>query len=371
MAAGQGIGEFYISLLVDAAQGQASVGDLVQGMGALEISTLAEIGLLWELGVQLARMNDMAIQAALGFEQFTMHTGLSGQELQKWQIVADQSHASAQDVLGSVENLTKHLANLAVGIPDAALGSLQQLGITAFDASGKVKTAFEILGEVRTRLGAVSNDAGQQERILAGLGVSPNLRETLLLSSALFEQRAALAHGMTGAQEASFDKEYQALKKIELLARDIGFDIVQWISPAVILALEKTEKFFEFMHAMAESPKKTMEASNAAFAKAHPFESRGLPGLWDYLGLTDTMGKNIETGAIPSFAGGLLGPTSMPGGGGAAGAPAVTIDKHDTYIINGARNPEEFKDLLTKHWDDVLKAKTIDGFDRQTGQSGY
>ncbi len=123
MATGTGIGEFFISIAIDSANGQATVGNLVQSFGELEIATVAEIALLWEMAVLLAQVTDAGMKASLAFEQFSMHTGLSAQELQKWQIVAQQSHASAEDVTGSVEALTKHLANLAIGIPDSALGS--------------------------------------------------------------------------------------------------------------------------------------------------------------------------------------------------------------------------------------------------------
>lgn len=361
MGAGTGIGEFFVSLSVDALSGELTVGNLIQGFGELEVATLAEVGALWAVGVGLARLVDQAVQASLGFEQFSMHTGLSAQQLQHWQIVAEQSHASADDVTSSVENLTKKLANLAIGIPDSALASLQQLGITAFGTGGRLKSAFEILGEVRERLSAVTSDAGQQERILAGLGVSANLRETLLLTQSLFEQRGALAHGMTSQQEADFDRLRQKFVEIKLEAHDIGLAIAGWITPAITKSLGAVEDIFRLIHDLAgpiQDPK--------ALAK-----SRGHSGI-DFA--DSVLGQMILTPAAPRTAEKqtIFERLLLPEIPAAAGAGArVTVDKHDTYIIHDAHDPTKVRAVIEQSWDDVLGRKTIDGFDRQNGNGGY
>lgn len=365
MASGTGIGEFYISLFVDAADGGLTVSNLVQGFGQLEIATIGEIALLWELGTMLARFTDAGIKASLGFEQFTMHTGLSAQALQHWQIVAEQSHASAQDVAGSAENLTKHLANLAVGIPDAALGSLQQLGISAFDASGRLKTAFEIFGEIRARLGVITQDAGQQERILAGLGISPNMRETFLLADALFNKRGALVPGMSGDQEKQFDHLRETMVQIELLARQIGINIASWTSPAVqkILDVIKSVDVLLLKGGAAWS-----EAFHRAFAAQEQAQKTGKP-----MEFKESVLGQILYGTEPS--GGKeyraqLQDLGLPPAPAPAAPTQVNIDKHDVYNIHDATDPQKVKEVIERHWDDTLKTKTINGFDQQL-QAGY
>lgn len=367
MASGTGIGEFFVSLTVDAASGAMTVGNLVQSFGALEIATVAEIGLLWELGVQLARITDEGIKAAFGFEQFTMHTGLSAQELQKWQIIAEQSHASAQDVTGSVENLTKHLANLAIGIPDSSLASLQQLGISAFGAGGKLKTAFDILGEVQQRLGVITKDAGQQERILAGLGISPNLRETLLLTQDAAKGLGGLAHGMTAGQEAELDGMYQRMKRIELVAKDIAIDIAAWVA-----SINKASGALDVILTVFKGARDIVEGKNDLF-KAPPLEpgQNPLDRRFDQsLMYKLFFAPNPNAGPTPIDR--LMGAeANVPAVAGAGAASNITIDKHDTYIIHDAHNPEAVKGVIERHWDDLMSRKTVDGFDRQNGNSGY
>ncbi len=371
MASGTGIGEFFISLTVDAANGALTVGDLTQKFGALEIATVAEIGLLWELGVMLAKMTDEGVKASLGFEQFTMHTGLSAQQLQKWQIVAEQAHASASDVTGSVENLTKHLANLAIGIPDSSLASLQQLGISAFGVGGKLKTAFDILGEVRQRLGVITHDAGQQERILAGLGISPNLRETLLLSQQRFDGLAGAAHGMTASQEESFDRMRGHMVRIHLVAQDIGRDIGSWVADLdrATGALTAVEKFMRGV-------RDVMEGTGGLF-KAPPLEAGQKPEdrRFDQSLIYKLLFAPAPGPVAPTPLDRLIDSLTAPAGGPAAAARApgatVTIDKHDTYVIHDAHDPKKVQEVIERHWDDTLKKKTVDGFDRQLNNGGY
>lgn len=367
MASGTGIGEFYISLLVEAASGQVTVGNLVQSFGELEIATLAEIGLLFELAVQLARITDAGIQASLGFAQFSMHTGLSAQELQKWQIVAAQSHASAEEVTGSVENLTKHLANLAVGIPDAALGSLQQLGIAAFDSAGRLKTAFEILGEVRQRLGVVTGDAGQQERILAGLGISANLRETMLLTEGQFQNLAATAHGMTLEQQKSLDEMRSHFINIHLIAKDIGIDIAGWIAD-----LDKAGGWLRGVENLFRGLRSVIEGTSELF-KVPEDKHRGFSGGRAFKdSLMYKLFFEPHPEAAPSPIEKMLGlgePALTPA---AAGHSTVFhVDKHDNYVINDAHNPQTIQGIIEKSWDDILGRKTVDGFDRQMNNGGY
>lgn len=350
MASGTGIGEFFVSLTVDAAEGALTVNNLVQGFGHLEIATVAEISLLWELGTMLARVTDAGVKASLGFEQFTMHTGLSAQELQKWQIVAQQSHASAEAVAGSAENLTKHLANLAVGIPDSSLASLQQLGISAFDAGGKLKTAFQIFGEIRTRLGFVTQDAAQQERLLAGLGISADLRETFLLSQALFNQRGSLVPGMSAAQEEQFNLLRQNIVEIELKSKQIGINIGAWVSPELTKWLIWVQEVAKEISGLFQS--KGVQSLAGPLGRQASAQYNIVGDLLNLLagrGLdVADLGKNYRkfTGASDELGLGLfssLSALALPQIPPMLERPAVnvTVNKNDVYHIHDATDPQK------------------------------
>lgn len=376
MAIGTGIGEFFVSLTVDAAGGGLVVSDLVQNFGALEIATLAEIGLLWEMAVRMAAIVDEGVKMSLGLEQFTMHTGISAQELQKWQIVAAQSHATAEDVTQSMENVTKGLRQIALGENTPLLKALQFLGIEAQDASGKLKDADQLMGEIRHRLGVVTKDAGMQELILGWAGINANLRETLLLSDDAFKSRSGTAHGMTKGQEDAFDAARDKMVAIGLVAKDITTDIGAW--------LVKTDGFVSSLTAVLETMRavrKFMEGGEAPKPNPNdPFAGPWLKNWWDSIP-SKAQSQEQQRQQLADWFNGLIG-NSQPQGrllepamagavGGGREPVSVHIDKHDTYIIQEAHDPNKVKEVIEKHWDETLGKKTLDGFDQQHGNGGY
>jgi hypothetical protein len=368
-----GIGEFFVSLTVDAAEGALTVSNLVSSFGQLEVATVAEIGVLWELGVRLAAVVDEGIKASLGLEQFTMHTGLSAQALQKWQIVAQQSHASAEDVTTSVEALTKHLANLAIGIPDGALAGLQQLGISIFDASGHAKNSLQIFDEVRRRLGAVTSDAGQQERILSTLGISPNLREMFLLSDRAYSRRAALVPGMSADQEKRLDELRQTFVEIELKAKQIGIDLAAGLAPILTSWIGWMKDIVREFEALYRNPlvqglvRPALDIGKASLSTwgdlLNVFAGRGL----DVADITRQ--RDILSGAGLRLLGNFY--TLPPDPRVAEAARSVHIDKHDTIHIHDAHNPEKIAEVLGNRFEESLGVKVLDGFDQQHNNGGY
>lgn len=378
MAAGTGIGEFYVSLLVDAANGEVTVRDMASSFGALELATVAEIAALWELGVRLAAVVDSNVQASLAFEQFTMHTGLSARELQKWQIIAQQSHASADEVSKTVEDLTKHLAKLAVGEDMGAVNALQQLGISAFGAGGKLKDAFQILDEIRHRLSQVTTDAAQQERILSGLGISPNLRETLLLTDQMFNRRAALVPGMSAGQEKSLDRLRETLVEIELKTKQIGINLSADFAPGLAEAAKFTYRIFQDFVLIGQEVAKI--GKFLGIGDLFSIIGAGYKTSADLLDVVAGKGLNVADVEKQSAAIGAAlldlkdkwGPVTLGAEHLFAAPPStVTVHKQDTYHIHDAADPKKVVDVIDRHWDDLMRRKTIDGFDRQNGNGGF
>lgn len=362
MASGTGIGEFYISLFVDAADGGLTVSNLVQGFGQLEIATIGEIALLWELGTMLARFTDAGIKASLGFEQFTMHTGLSAQVLQKWQIAAELSHASAQDVTTSMENLTKNLKLMALGEDTPLRKAFQFLGI----AGEQVKDADDALKKIHERLALTTPDAGMQALILQWASVSPNLREMLTLRDEVLKNRQTFVSGMSGGQEKQFDHLRETMVEIELRTRQIGINIGAWVSPAV-------QKIFDILNTAAGLELKGGGAWADAFKRAHegldkskkegkPFEFKDSVLGQIIYGVEKPGGQPYEAQLKD------LGMPSIP----AERAPAqVNIEKHDTINIHEAHDPHKIADIMDQRWDETMGRKVIDGFDRQLNNGGF
>jgi hypothetical protein len=352
-----------------------SVSNLISSFGELEVATLAEVGALFALAVGLARITDDGMQAALGFKQFTMHTGENAQALQKWQIVAEQSHASAEEVAQGFESMAKHLANLALTGQDPALKSLQMLGIDPYDAYGRLKKVGDLATEVRHRLATVTSNPSIQESILGGLGLGPNLRETFLLSDRLFAARAATATGMSARQERDLDRLRQLLQEIKLEARDIGIAIGGWVSPELTTWIKWVRAVFHELAGLSRAMglpivgKDVRAFAGAEHAVAGDFlnvlagkpldvgdlakQSKVFEGLGG-----DLIRAFIEKDFFP--APGNLPPASGSGRGG------VTIQRQDIHV-HGVNDPEAVADAVDKHF----REKVVDPFDQQQLLGGY
>ncbi len=376
MASGTGIGEFFVSLTVDAASGALTVGNLVSQFGALEIATVAEIGVLWELGVQLANVVDQGMKMSLGFEQFTMHTGLSAQALQKWQIVAQQSHASAQDVTSSLENITKGLALIGIGQDTPLLKTLQLLSISARDAHGDLKNADQIMTEIRHRLGVATPNVSTQELALSWAGINANLRETMLLSDHAFNKRGGLVPGMSAGQERNLDHLRETLVEIELKARQIGIDIGSSISPELEAWAKWTTKIVEDMISIVTWVLKLQPVKNALTIGGASLNTVG--DLLDVVA-----GKKLDVNDIyrqsermgGAFAdlhrefGWLVPPApGLFAGGGAS--KTVSIDNHPTYHIHEAHNPAKIREVIDKDFSELVSKHIVDPSDQQRGSAG-
>lgn len=365
MASGTGIGEFFVSLTVDAASGALTVGNLVQSFGELELATIAEIGALWQMGIAMARMVDEGMKLSLGFEQFTMHTDMSAQALQRWQRVAELSHASASDVTSSVESLSKSLSNLELGKSNPSLESFQRMGVNFLDAKGHAIATADALDLIRKHLGEIQGGARQQENVLAGLGISANLRETMLLSDRVFDERAGSAHGMTEAQEKSFDNMRQHMVRIHLIAQDIGRDIGSWIADLdrATGALSKVEGFFKGIRDVLEGKLKLPQESDKQ--KGIDAQERSFVRSIFNLNPGDISAHDQLAGWMNRMFGssGVALPPE-PAGGFRTAAPDVTVNYAPTYNIHDATNPAKVKDIIDKDFPEMIKRHVIDQFDQ-------
>lgn len=374
MASGTGIGEFFVSLTVDAAEGALTVGNLASGLSQLEVATVAEIGVLWELGMRLADIVDQSMKLALGFEQFTMHTDISAQTLQRWQTVAERSHGTAEEATKALEGLSKGMFEIGIGHPNALLKALNILNIAPRDALGNLKSADQILTDIRHHLGSI-HGAVQQEGVLGMAGISPNLRESLLLNDQAFNARATVF--MDADQEKKLDRLRQQfvdigieLKKISVvIASDIAPEIGKWVGYVGELitkfeALYKLPIFQQFIKPIAQTGKALYAiAGDAMNSYVGKFDPADLAKQWKNITGANDQFWNAATGLHPS-----LGAQSQA----ARPAPSVVhIDKHDTLNFHDAHKPDKIAEVLDRHWDEIMGRRTLNPWNQLADSGGY
>lgn len=208
------VGEFFVDLGITSS-GASTLKDFIGAMGNMRLATLGTIGALGTIGTYIGGTLVDASGAAVAFQKFTNQTGLSAQELQKWQIVAKQANVSASDVASSVFNLQNNLAGLRIGQGD--LTPFKILGVSPLG------DAWSVLKDLRAARSRVSPE--QFTRQIGAMGLSPSMVNVLGLSDKEFQSFLNTAQGMSPQVESSVLKMTEAFNRLWLKIRDVNYEI--------------------------------------------------------------------------------------------------------------------------------------------------
>lgn len=223
------IGEFFVQLGVEAdtktlKDFAKSIGDIPLNVGT---AILALAGIEYELG----KVTEQAIQAAIGFQMFGAQTGLSWQELQRWQIVAERANVSAESVTSSITSLESHLAQIRMGY-----GNTRPFAMFGIDIN---QNAFGVLSQLRK---AITHYPRSVSRNLLGeMGIGPDMMRILELSDREWLQYVNHVHGMTENQM----KDFLELKNVFVsVSQSVRFHLIDLVDHFV----ELFEKGMQFKH---------------------------------------------------------------------------------------------------------------------------
>jgi hypothetical protein len=136
-----------------------SVGGLSGALGALAPA----VG-----GVGLVAMAQGAINAADDMNDLAQKTGVSVEQLSRFQQAANASGTSIEAVGGAMVKLNRNLATKNEG----AMKALESLGISATDAAGKLKTTDQIMLEVAGKFAKMPDGAQKSAAAMALFGKS-------------------------------------------------------------------------------------------------------------------------------------------------------------------------------------------------------
>lgn len=207
------IGEFFVQLGVQA--DNKTLKDFAGQIADLPLSVAGGIASLIGLEYELTKLAGEAMNTAVGFQMFTNQTGLSWQELQKWELVAQQANVSAETVASSVNALQRQIAEVKMGRGNIA--PFQLLGVAPTDA-------FDVLNKLRDRIKGL--DAATATNLISQLGLSPDMINVLKLSNEQIANLSKTVRGLTTDQEAQFLRTKQSIVQLKLAFKYAGFDIV-------------------------------------------------------------------------------------------------------------------------------------------------
>jgi len=110
-------------------------------------------------------------------------TGISTEDLQKYQYAADRIDVSMETLTGSMSKLTKNMSSARNG-SGAAAEAFEQLGINVVDSSGQLRDNEDVFKETIKALGNIENETERDAAAMAIFGKSAQELNPLILGGA-------------------------------------------------------------------------------------------------------------------------------------------------------------------------------------------
>ena len=184
------IGSLFIDLSVNSEKGEATLNQFTLAMtgavaaGQLIVSTLEAAAEKFE------KLASNAMHAALAVEMFETQTGLSGQSMQRWDIIAQQAGVSAGTLASNLTSLQRNINDIRMG--GGNIRPFQLMGINPIG-----QTPQQLLESMRGFYQAMG-DKGLASNIIESAGVSPEMLELLKLTNAELKSMVAVPILSTG-----------------------------------------------------------------------------------------------------------------------------------------------------------------------------
>lgn len=235
MASGNVIDSFFIALGFEVEEGGIEkYEELASNLSGTVIGlTAAFLG----LSAGFAELIESTTKSLGALSDFAELNNLSAREVQALQLASIDFDVSAQGVRDTLQSLNREIGQAALGT-GRAKKIFQQLGLSARDAGGQVKSAIPFLGEILNKIQGLSN--AEQIGFLSKLQIDPNylkaLKEGNVDLAALIEENAKFV--------PFTDLDYEQADKIEKQFEKIRYSLGLY---AQMLAV----KLFPIIHKLA------------------------------------------------------------------------------------------------------------------------
>ncbi len=228
------IGELFVTLGVKG-QGLGTLKDIAKTISNLPVDAAAAIAGMAGISLELGKMAEEALATSVAFQAFSNQTGLSWQELQRWQLVAEQANVSAQAVASSISTLERNLAEIRLGRGN--ISPFQMLGIGV----GPGQNAFTVIEQLRQRIKGLN--PAQATNLISQMGLSPDMMNVLRLTDRQFGEFASHIHGINEKQQQDFLKAKLTIVQLGEAFRYTMFGIVSDLTEA----WEKVSQFKDIL----------------------------------------------------------------------------------------------------------------------------
>lgn len=251
------VGELFVTIGI---KGAEKVGNALAslGKGLADVSTEGLAAKAAVAGVVYGLENLMSNSAAMGMslKQFATLTGVSAEELQKWQYAARQSGVEAEEVTSSIKGIQSAMAKMQLGQgPPGGFGIIAQYTKGKFEME-KINDTYYMMGKLKEFAQSDKVPRPFANEFLKQAGLTDNMIQFLRSTKVELDK--------IKPSEIFSDKETDTLAKISVawanLRRSMqmqtghftakyGGDIVNSLSGALKLVFELTESIIKLTKA--------------------------------------------------------------------------------------------------------------------------
>lgn len=176
------------SLQLQASKSQAALQSISDKSGQVAQKTKAMSTAAAGVIVGLGATAYKSAQAADEINTLAKQTGLSTEQIQKYQYAAELIDVDLDTITKSHAKLTKNMATAAKGTGDAA-GAFKALGVSITNADGSLRNNKEVFNETIDALGRIENETQRDAYAMAIFGKSAqDLNPLILGGSQALEQ---------------------------------------------------------------------------------------------------------------------------------------------------------------------------------------
>lgn len=145
-------------------------------LGSVASASLEAKAAIAGVVIGLERMTGWASQIGMDLHKFNVTTGLSAQQLQKWQYAAKMFDVTGQEVTSTVTQLQTAMTDMDLkGVAPEGLGLLAET--IGFDTERAKKDAFYVLGKLQEF--AKTQPTAVARNVLSTFGISDNMFQAL------------------------------------------------------------------------------------------------------------------------------------------------------------------------------------------------
>lgn len=130
------VGEFFVSLAVDAASGELSVNDLVSALGKLDVVSVGTVGILSKVTSALWGMGKAAAASAVEMSVLKDVAGSDPKMVQQWEKAAQRINIEAGTIKRAILGVNAMMGAVATGRQHIPM-ELSRLGVTPYKVDAK------------------------------------------------------------------------------------------------------------------------------------------------------------------------------------------------------------------------------------------